>query len=220
MRVILWAKALSLDDDGVSCPLATEGIIVAKNENVDVAPPTLETTSGKGHATPSRKEREAANKRPLVPNDRRVAAKANREAVAKQRERARIGMAAGDERYLPRRDRGPQRRFVRDYVDARYSVGELMVPLMLLVIVLTFADTLQIGSLTLAEVGILAMWGFLVVVILDALMLSVNIRRRVRAKFGAENAERGLAWYATMRSIQMRPMRMPKPQVKRRAFPE
>jgi hypothetical protein len=193
---------------------------VAKNENVDVAPPEIEPASGKGHATPSRKEREAANKRPLVPSDRRVAAKANREAVAKQRERARVGMAAGDERYLSRRDRGPQRRFVRDYVDARYSVGELMVPLMLLVIVLTFADTLQIGSLTLAEVGILAMWGFLVVVILDALMLSVNIRRRVRAKFGTENVERGLAWYAAMRSIQMRPMRMPKPQVKRRNFPE
>jgi hypothetical protein len=58
------------------------------------------------------------------------------------------------------------------------------------------------------------------VVILDALMLSMNIRRRVRAKFGTENVERGLAWYAAMRSIQMRPMRMPKPQVKRRNFPE
>lgn len=194
---------------------------MAKNENVDVtAPSTAESVSGKGHATPSRKEREAANKRPLVPNDRRAAAKANREAIAKQRERARIGMATGDERYLPRRDRGPQRRFVRDYVDARYNVGELMVPLMLLVIVATFADTLQIGSITLAEAGILAMWGFLVVVILDALILGATLRRRVRAKFGAENAERGLSWYAAMRSIQMRPMRMPKPQVKRRDFPE
>ncbi len=194
---------------------------MAKNENVEVTTsPTGESLSGKGHATPSRKEREAANKRPLVPNDRRAAAKANREAVAKQRERARVGMASGDERYLPRRDRGPQRRFVRDYVDARYSVGELMVPLMLLVIIATFADTLTIGSFTLAELGIFIMWGFLVVVILDALMLSASIRRRIKAKFGTENAERGLAWYAAMRSIQMRPMRMPKPQVRRRQYPE
>jgi len=194
---------------------------VAKNENVEVTTsPTGESLSGKGHATPSRKEREAANKRPLVPNDRRAAAKANREAVAKQRERARVGMASGDERYLPRRDRGPQRRFVRDYVDARYSVGELMVPLMLLVIIATFADTLTIGSFTLAELGIFIMWGFLVVVILDALMLSASIRRRIKAKFSTENAERGLAWYAAMRSIQMRPMRMPKPQVRRRQYPE
>lgn len=194
---------------------------MAKNENVEVTTsPTGESLSGKGHATPSRKEREAANKRPLVPNDRRAAAKANREAVAKQRERARVGMASGDERYLPRRDRGPQRRFVRDYVDARYSVGELMVPLMLLVIIATFADTLTIGSFTLAELGIFIMWGFLVVVILDALMLSASIRRRIKAKFSTENAERGLAWYAAMRSIQMRPMRMPKPQVRRRQYPE
>jgi len=194
---------------------------VAKNENVETTTSVPgETLSGKGHPTPSRKEREAANKRPLVPNDRRAAAKANREAVAKQRERARIGMASGDERYLPRRDRGPQRRFVRDYVDARYSVGELMVPLMLLVIVATFADTLTIGSFTLAELGIFVMWGFLVVVILDAVILSVSIRRRVSAKFGSTSAERGLGWYAAMRSIQMRPMRMPKPQVGRRQYPE
>ena len=193
---------------------------MAKNDNVEAtSAPEVESKTGKGHATPSRKEREAANKRPLVPNDRREAAKANREAVAKQRERARIGMAAGDERYLPRRDRGPQRRFVRDYVDARYSVGELMVPLMLLVIIATFADQLTIGTLTMAEVGILTMWGFLVIVIVDTLMLGAIIRRKARNKFGAENVERGLAWYAAMRSIQMRPMRMPKPQVRRREYP-
>jgi hypothetical protein len=91
---------------------------------------------------------------------------------------------------------------------------------MLLVIIATFADTLTIGSFTLAELGIFIMWGFLVVVILDALMLSASIRRRIKAKFSTENAERGLAWYAAMRSIQMRPMRMPKPQVRRRQYPE
>jgi hypothetical protein len=194
---------------------------VADKQNPETVPTDArETGTGKGHATPSRKEREAANKRPLVPNDRRAASKANRAAIAADRERARVGMAAGDERYLPRRDRGPQRKFVRDYVDARWNIGELMVPLMLIVIVMTFADTLYVSGLTLAEIGVLTMWAFIILVFIDGYVLSLLLKRRVKQKFGAENVERGLGWYAAMRSIQLRPMRMPKPQVRRGQSPE
>ncbi len=58
-------------------------------------------------------------------NDRAAARKTNREQVALQRERARVGMARGEEKFLPVRDRGPQKKFVRDYVDARFGIGEL-----------------------------------------------------------------------------------------------
>jgi hypothetical protein len=194
---------------------------VATKENPETVPTDArESGTGKGHATPSRKEREAANKRPLVPDDRRAASKASRAAIAADRERARVGMAAGDERYLPRRDRGPQRKFVRDYVDARWNIGELMVPLMLIVIVMTFADTLYVSGLTLAEIGVLTMWAFIILVFIDGYVLSFLLKRRVKQKFGAENVERGLGWYAAMRSIQLRPMRMPKPQVRRGQTPE
>lgn len=193
---------------------------MATKENPETsASAESETASGKGHATPSRKEREAANKRPLVPNDRRLAAKTNRAAVAQERERARIGLAAGDERYLSRRDRGPQRRYVRDYIDARWNPGELMVPLMLIVIVATFADAVFIGDITLAEIGVYTMWAFIILVFIDGYVLNFLIRRRMKNKFGAGEVERGLAWYAAMRSIQMRPMRMPKPQVRRGQYP-
>ncbi len=194
---------------------------MATKENPETVPTDArESGTGKGHATPSRKEREAANKRPLVPDDRRAAAKANRAAVAADRERARIGMASGDERYLPRRDRGPQRKFVRDYVDARWNIGELMVPLMLIVIVMTFADTVYVSGLSLAELGVISMWAFIILVFIDGYVLNFLIRRRVKQKFGVENVERGLGWYAAMRALQLRPMRMPKPQVRRGQSPE
>ena len=60
----------------------------------------------KGHATPTRKEQEAARKRPLVPSDRRLASRQSRTQMQAARERARVGMANGEEKYLPARDKG------------------------------------------------------------------------------------------------------------------
>ena len=54
-----------------------------------------------------------------------------------QRDKARIGLANGDEKYLPARDRGPQKRYVRDYVDARFSIGEMLLPFLFIVIIAT-----------------------------------------------------------------------------------
>ena len=169
--------------------------------------------AGKGHATPSRKEREAANVRPLVPNDRKEAAKLDRQRMNEQRNKARVGMAAGDERYLPARDRGPQRRYARDFVDARYNVGELMVPFMLLVIVMTF-----LPDITIQESSFLVLWTFFFIAIGDAFLLSKKLQKQLQAKFGT--VEKGVRWYAAMRSLQMRPMRLPKPQVARRQYPK
>ena len=165
---------------------------------------------GKGHATPTRKEREAANKRPLVPDDRREARRQNRARMLDERERARVGMAAGDERYLPNRDRGPQKRYVRDYVDARYNVGELTIPFMVLVILTSFVPPLM-------EIGVIVMWGYLIIVVIDCSVMSWLLRRSLRAKFGS--SERGVSWYASMRSIQLRALRMPRPAVRRRQHP-
>lgn len=172
-----------------------------------------ETGTGKGHATPSRKEREAANKRPLVPNDRKEAARMERARANESRNKARIGLAAGDERYLPLRDRGPQKKYARDFVDARYNVGELMVPLMFIVIIMTFLPILSVQ-----ESSFIVLWAFFFIALLDVLFLNIQIRKRLLAKFGT--VERGVRWYASMRSLQMRPLRLPKPQVARRQYPE
>jgi hypothetical protein len=188
--------------------------IVAKNseENITAESTIDENNAGKGHATPSRKEREAANMRPLVPSDRKEAARMERGRATEERNKQRIGLAAGDERYLPLRDRGPQKKFARDFVDARYNVGELMVPFMFLVIIMTF-----IPSLPIQESSFLVLWAFFFIALTDVMILGVQLRKRITAKFGS--VDKGVRWYAGMRSLQMRPLRLPKPQVGRRQYP-
>ncbi len=185
-----------------------------RDETADDELSTDSTTTGKGRATPTRKEREAANLRPLVSNDRKAASKASRAKMAEAREKARIGMAAGEEKYLPVRDKGPQRRWIRDYVDARFSVGEILIPVMFLVIVLTFINDERVQL-----VGILGLWLFFLIAVIDGVILGFLVTKRLTARFGADKLQRGNRWYAAMRAMQLRVMRLPKPQVKRGQYP-
>ena len=168
---------------------------------------------GKGHATPARKDREAANRRPIGVADRKEAKPRLREQERTERATAQAGYAAGDEKFLPLRDRGPQKKWVRDYVDARLSAGELLIPLMFLVIILLYVpfEAAQAYSTV-------AMIGFFGLVIVDSVYLAWRTQKRINEKFGAR-AEK-VRSYAVMRALQLRMMRLPKPKVKRFNFPE
>ncbi|WP_344793179.1 DUF3043 domain-containing protein [Frondihabitans peucedani] len=186
--------------------------IISPDNSTDGSSTTVNgTATGKGRPTPTRKEREAANQRPLVAKGKE-AQKAQRDRVAEQRNRARIGLANGEEKFLPARDRGPQRRFVRDYVDARYSVGEAMIPIMVVVILLSLVPNAS-------SIVLILLWAYFIVAIIDCLLVGQRIRRKLGDKVGADKIESGLRWYAAMRALQLKPMRLPKPQVKRGQFP-
>ncbi len=190
---------------------------MAKKSSTPEAPvetPVVETTSGKGHATPTRKEREAANLRPLVPSDRKEASKDARRRQQELRDKARIGMANGDEKYLPARDRGVQKRYVRDYVDARFTVGEFLIPAMFVVIIVTLVPNALVQQYVM-----LALYAFVLIVIADCLFMGFRLTKKMREKFGADKVEK-VRWYATMRALQFRRLRLPKPQVKRGEFPK
>jgi hypothetical protein len=171
------------------------------------------TTTGKGRPTPTRREREEANRRPLVATGKE-AQKAQRARLAEQRDKARVGLANGEEKFLPERDKGPQRRFIRDYVDARYSVGEAMIPIMILVIVMSIVRVAAVQAVTL-----FVLWGFFLVAIADCLVAGHLVTKKLTEKYGAGAVQRGNRWYTAMRCMQIKPMRLPKPQVKRREFP-
>ena len=172
----------------------------------DSSEPDSETEVGKGRPTPRRRDREAQRRRPLVSNDRKEA----RARLAKERERARLGLAAGEERFLPVRDKGPQRKWVRDYVDSRWSFGEFLIPIMFAVIIATFLPSVQAQF-----IAIIVLWLFFALTIIDATIAGYLVRKGLRAKYGMENVENGVRWYAAMRSLQMRGLRLPKAQVKR-----
>jgi hypothetical protein len=114
----------------------------------------------------------------------------------------------GDENALPARDRGPARRFVRNYVDSRRSIGEYFLPIIFVVLVLTLipVPAVQLGSVAL-------MYSVLLVAVVDGFILGRKIKKLIAEKFPTENSK-GLGMYAWLRSTQMRRLRAPKPMHK------
>ena len=97
--------------------------------------------------------------------------------------------------------------------DARFSIGEIFIPAAILILVIAFTQPVQIQ-----QYFTYAVWGLIALIVLDGFVLNYILKNRLRNKFG--EVERGITFYAVMRSIQLRPLRMPKPQVKRRQYPE
>lgn len=165
----------------------------------------------KNRPTPKRRDQEAARKKPLVQTDRKAAKNADREARRENSRKMREAMVTGDEKHLPPRDKGPVRRYVRDTVDVRRNLGELLLPLMLAVLVLSlFAGTW-------ATYVFLGVYVLILLAVLDSFLLWRRTKAKVLAKFGEDTNLRGLGMYQAMRGFQMRRTRMPKPQVERGA---
>ncbi len=163
---------------------------------------------GKGRPTPSRKEAEALRKaKAKGPTDKKEAARLQRQRRGEANARAREGMRTGDDRFLPARDKGPVRRFVRDYVDARLCMAELLLPLLLFIMVSqAFAPKLSSG-----------LWSAtLLLVTFDTLLLIYKLRRELSRRFAGREGRpiKGAVGYAVLRAIQLRWLRMPKTQVK------
>jgi hypothetical protein len=180
-----------------------------KSESESAASPVVEKVGGKGRPTPTRKEAEAAAKaRAKAPRNRKEQAKAQRAQRMANSNKVRQAMKTGDERYYLPRDKGPVKRFVRDFVDSRFSFIELMLPLLLVTMFMTYS-----GSAQLAAIGNKVLLGTLLLVLVDVLLMRRRLRRELGRRFPDESLK-GTTSYAVMRSLQMKFMRLPKPQVK------
>ncbi|GGT55403.1 membrane protein [Streptomyces kurssanovii] len=165
----------------------------------------------KGRPTPKRSEAQGQRRRASsgAPQDRKEAMKRQREARRADLARQREALASGDERYLPARDKGPVRRFVRDFVDSRFCIAEFFLPLAVVILVLSMV---RIGQLQ--NIALLLWLGVIVLIVVDSIGLSIRLKKQLRERFPNE-PKRGAVAYGLMRTLQMRRLRLPKPQVKR-----
>lgn len=182
----------------------------------DDSPEPDRVGAGKGRPTPRRKEVEAARRRPIGSTDRKSAAKKQRAAAKTAREREYQALQTGDERYLPARDKGPVKRWVRDYVDARRSLGEFFLPLSIGMLLATF---LTANSVVAGLITIVVLYLIVAATIIDAFVLSRILKKRLTQRFGEQNVPRGSLMYGVLRAFQIRRTRLPKPQVKRGEYP-
>ncbi|KRE63050.1 DUF3043 domain-containing protein [Nostocoides sp. Soil756] len=184
------------------------------DEQPTAAERAAEREGAKNRPTPKRRDQEAARKRPLVVADRKEARRLDREERRAKLARTRKAMETGDEKFLPARDKGPARRFIRDYVDARRNLAEFLLPIMLVVLALSL-----VRQQTIFTLSVLLTWGSVLAVVIDTFVMWRGAKKGVVAKFGADQVPRGGWSYAAMRAFQMRRQRMPKPQVARGEYP-
>jgi Protein of unknown function (DUF3043) len=184
-----------------------------------VTPEPDTTPRPKGY-TPSKKElgketpkRQSSQRRPgavAAPANRREAYKQMRERQRAERAEASEGMRSGDERYLLARDRGPERRLVRDIVDSRRTAGTwFFVGAIIVFIGSTGAMPYQI------QLAANLLWAILALsVVIDSVLISRRIKKRVTEKYPDTTQRMGsLYMYGIMRALTFRRMRVPKPQV-------
>lgn len=167
-------------------------------------------STGKGRPTPKRKDAQAKVKvsslSPVVTKEQKRTQKL---ASRQDRVNSRAAYLRGEEGALPLRDRGSERRFVRNYVDARRSIGEYFLPIIFVVLVLTLIPSrvFQLGS-------IFIMYAVLLTSVVDGFFLSRTLKKVVAEKFPGSDLK-GIGMYGWLRSTQMRRMRTPKPAIKR-----
>jgi uncharacterized protein YneF (UPF0154 family) len=165
-----------------------------------------EEAAKKGRPTPSRKDAESKRKvSTLAPAIGKEAKKREKALARERRVAAREAYLRGDENALPLRDRGPVRRFVRDEVDARRSIGEYFLPIIFVVLLFSV-----VPNMTVNIIAIVLMYTVLLFAVVDGFFLSRKLKKQIVEKFPDANPK-GLGMYVWLRSTQMRRLRAPKP---------
>ncbi len=176
-----------------------------------VTSPVTEARPGaKNRPTPSRREAEAARRRPIVPADRDAAKRDSKVREREQRNKHREAMYRGEDWALGPRDKGAQRALVRDIVDSRWNLGEFLLPIVIIALPISLLPY-QWAYIS----GFVILYGMLIATAIDAFLLNRRVKREIHDTLG-EDPQPGTGWYVFSRSSQLRGGRIPRPRVSRK----
>lgn len=174
--------------------------------------------AGKGRPTPKRKEAQAQKLRPLVPKDSKEQRK---RAKARIRERENIeyeAMRTGDLQHMPKAERLPWRVYTRDYIDARFNIGEFFIPVALVILIASVILTAVHPNPVVTLILMTVLYVYLFAIVIDVVVMWRKLKKLLIAKYGEQSVAKGMRTgsYAWSRAIQLRRWRLPKPRYKKR----
>ena len=150
--------------------------------------------------------------------DRKASAKAAK-ARLRERENAEYeAMQKGDINHMPKSERLPWRIYIRDYVDARFNLGEWFIPVAFAILIVSMFVTSLMQNQWASIIMMALMYGYLIAVIIDVWLMWRKLKAKLIAKYGEQSVSKGSRSfsYAWSRSIQMRRWRLPKPRYPKR----
>lgn len=196
----------------------TDDAAQSSDQNKGSAP-----TAGKGRPTPKRKDAQAQNLHPLVPADRKASAKAAKARIRAKEDAQYEAMKNGDINNMPKSERLPWRVYIRDYVDARFTIGEFFIPIALIIMIGSMVLSAVIHNAWASIIPMVLLYVYLAAVIIDVAVMWHTLKKKLIDKFGEASVAKGTrsASYAWSRAIQIRRWRLPKPRYgKRGHWPE
>jgi hypothetical protein len=178
----------------------------------DEVPVRAGFTQAKGRPTPKRSEAERRRRQPYTaPADRKEASRQARDKDRTDRARRSEAMKRGEDWALLPKDRGPVRKFARDYVDSRRGISQYYLFVVIAFFILAFIPSIKTTSAV--EFIDYALVALLAVCIGESVLMTNRLTRLARERFPGEST-RGLKMYAAIRNWQLPRMRMPAPKVK------
>lgn len=228
------ADVVSDADEGVA---ETEAETKAAAETKSAAESQEKTskayTPKKGKATPKRNDQErkhgvrrSAYSAPKTPDEARKQRKELKASMSKEeykamkqrqrdeanreRRRANERMMAGDEDYMMDRDKGPEKRFVRDWVDSHRYLMNFFLPMAVFVIAIMIFG---MSNPNVANLASLVMMVVFLIMLAEGLWLGRRVNREVNERFPDNpHGKFSLGMYAFTRAAMIRRLRTPAPQ--------
>jgi Protein of unknown function (DUF3043) len=174
------------------------------NQAVTPDPPTTVEPGPAGkkdRPTPTRKEAEAARRQRMTTT---LSKKEARVASSRQSRAQRM-------KAISAREAAPEKVLMRDYIDARFNLGEFLLPAVVVILAVTV-----LGSYwpSVTVISTLAMYMFIIGVFVDGYLMWRGFRKVLAARL-PKASPKGLLLYGMTRSTQIRRFRSPPPRIKR-----